>query len=140
MLEDVLDVQSWNESGYRSLVFSDGWRAAMLNDVSRFYRENVNELQRHNTSDELFILLRGHCELLIGEVSEEQGMILNRVTLKPNVFYTVRRGVWHSHILEKDTSVAVIENADVGQMNTDYMALDLSTTEIRETGEAPDAD
>lgn len=40
----------------------------------------------------------------------------------------------------KDTSVAVIENADVGQMNTDYMALDLSTTEIRETGEAPDAD
>lgn len=35
MLEDVLDVQSWNEPGYRSLVFSDGWRAAMLNDVSR---------------------------------------------------------------------------------------------------------
>lgn len=44
MLEDVLDVQSWNEPGYRSLVFSDGWRAAMLNDVSRFYRENVNPI------------------------------------------------------------------------------------------------
>lgn len=98
MLEDVLDVQSWNEPGYRSLVFSDGWRAAMLNDVSRFYRENVNELQRHNTSDELFILLRGHCELLIGEVSEEQGMILNRVTLKPNVFLYCPQGrVAQSH-------------------------------------------
>jgi len=42
MLEDVLDVQSWNEPGYRSLVFSDGWRAAMLNDVSRFYKMSMN--------------------------------------------------------------------------------------------------
>lgn len=131
MLNDMLDVQTWNEPGYRSLVFSSGWRAAILNDVERFCRENINELQRHNTSDELFVLLKGRCELLIAE-QIENGFVLNRVVLAPNVFYTVRKGVWHSHILEKGTSVAVIENADVGPSNTDYMALDLNKAVIRE--------
>lgn len=135
MLNDALDVQRWEESGYRSLVFSEGWRAAVLNDVSRFYRENINELQRHNTSDELFVLLKGSCTLLIGTQTAEGQIVLDQVPLRPCTFYTVRRGVWHSHILEKGTSVAVIENADVGPENTDRMPIELSGTILREVEE-----
>lgn len=126
MLDDKLNVQAWHEAGYKSLVFSGEWRAAVLNDVHRFYRENINELQRHNTSDELFILLKGCCRLLIGEESENGLVELTEVLLKPEVFYTIKKGVWHSHILEKGTSVAVIEDRNVGPNNTDYMPIDLN--------------
>lgn len=135
MLNDMLDVQAWHEAGYKSLVFSGEWRAAVLNDVQRFYRENINELQKHNTSDELFILLKGCCYLLIGEKDANGSLKLTEVLLKPEVFYTIKKGVWHSHILEKGTSVAVIEDKNVGPDNTEYMPINLSEFALEKQGE-----
>lgn len=96
MLEDVLDVQSWNEPGYRSLVFSDGWRAAMLNDVSRFYRENVNrqnqQISRPIRKGEIMALENGKIVATGSDITKMTYRLARSMKKKDSQFITVISG------------------------------------------------
>ncbi len=121
---ELLEVKSCTEAGYHPLVYFEGWRVAFLNDTPKFHPENIREMQRHNTSDEVFLLLAGTCTLYIGDGrGREPGKIIT-VNLEPGVLYNVRKGVWHTHVTGRGTTVAIIENADVSPENSEAIPID----------------
>ena len=61
----ALEVLSWADTGYRPLVFSDGWQVALLNWEPIFDLANVGEIERHNHTDEVFVLVRGRAALFV---------------------------------------------------------------------------
>lgn len=119
MDEKQLEICSCTDAGYQPLVYSNGWRVAFLNDTSRFHLENIHELQRHNTSDEIFILLNGSCTLFIGDGKESDPGEITEIKLEPLHLYNVKAGVWHTHVTIPGTTLAIVENADVSALNTD---------------------
>jgi hypothetical protein len=54
-----LEVYEWSEDGYKPLVFSHDWQAAILNWEPIFDLEKIGEVERHNQTDEVFVLTKG---------------------------------------------------------------------------------
>lgn len=125
MNQELLEIKSCTESGYHPQVYFEGWRVAFLNDTPKFHLEQVREMQRHNTSDEVFILLEGNFTLYVGDGGDDTPGQIQAVTLEAGKMYNVRKGVWHTHVTGPGSKVAIIENADVSPENSDTIAVNL---------------
>ena len=116
-----LDILEHCGTEYRRLVNNAKWTVASLNWAPRFDEKNLVELERHNLTDEVFVLLCGKATLLVGEGAE-------RVEMEPLKHYNVRAGIWHHIIVSEDARVLVVENANTSKDNTEYLSL--STGEV----------
>ncbi len=111
-----LDILEHTGENYSRLVSGAKWTVASLNYAARFDERNIVELERHNLTDETFVLLAGEATLLVGENAE-------RVKMEPLKFYNVRAGVWHNIFVSPDARVLVAENSDTSRDNTEYFDL-----------------
>ena len=109
-----IEVYDYNGENYQTAMRFDSWRVAYLNHGNIFAEENFKKIERHNESDEVFVLLSGNATLIIGEE-------LNRIEMEPHKLYNVPKGVWHHIFTVEGTSVLIIENADTGDANSEYL-------------------
>ena len=116
-----LDILEYAGDGYSRVVNGAKWTVAALNYAPRFDADNITELERHNLTDETFVLLSGEATLLVGEDGR-------RVKMAPLKFYNVRAGAWHNIMVKPGTRVLVAENSDTSKDNTEY--LDIKTRRV----------
>ncbi|MBO4447455.1 MAG: MBL fold metallo-hydrolase [Bacteroidales bacterium] len=116
-----LDILEFGGEGYSRVVNNAKWTLASLNWAPRFEEKNIVDLERHNLTDEVFVLLQGKATLLMGEKAE-------RVEMEPLKYYNVRAGIWHNIFVSKDARVLIAENANTSKDNTEY--LDLATGKV----------
>ena len=93
-----------------------------MNDIA-----NINCLERHNQTDELFILLAGSCTLLYANETEN-GLQIDAVKMEPLKVYNIPRSLWHNTVTRHDTKLALIEDSSTGSANSDN--LDLTPAQI----------
>ena len=113
----MIDIHTHEGEGYQRLVEYGGWTAAMLKDSDNTSPKGVSYLQKHTLTDEVFILLAGKCTLIEAGNGEQPGEI-HGVPMEPLKYYNVRKGVWHTHILDPGTAVVVMENIETGLENS----------------------
>ena len=111
-----LDILEHVGEGYARVIDGPKWTVAEINHADRFDARRISYLERHNLTDETFVLLAGEATLLIGECVE-------RVPLEPLKCYNVKAGVWHNIIVPPGARVLVVENSDTSKENTDYLEL-----------------
>lgn len=120
--EQLLEIREHLGPGYQPQVDFAAWRVAILNFAEDLRVENITRLQRHNETDEVFVLLKGNCILFVGEGDKTITAIHAR-KLQPRKLYNVRQGVWHHHTLSEDAMVLVVENRDTTYDNSPFCAL-----------------
>ena len=120
--EKLLEVREHTTEGYRPLVDFSAWRVAVLNYSPELRPENITAMQRHNETDEVFVLLRGRCLLYIG-AGESAVTQVYAEDMAPLKVYNVRKGVWHHHALSEDAMVLVVENRDTTYDNSPFCQL-----------------
>lgn len=120
--EHLLEVWEHTGPGYKPLVDFETWRVAVLNFATDLRVENITRMQRHNETDEVFVLLHGRCVLFIGE-GEETVTTIHGLNLEPGKLYNVRKGVWHHHTLSEEAMVLVVENFDTTYGNSPFRDL-----------------
>ena len=98
-----------------------------MNDIA-----NINNLERHNETDELFILLNGQCTLLFANETAD-GLDIQAVEMEPLKVYNIPRTLWHNTVTRKDTKLALIEDSSTGSANSDN--LDLTEAQIAKVRE-----
>lgn len=113
-----IEILEHTGEGYLRLVDNAKWTVAGLNWATRFDASGLTRLERHNLTDEVFVLLRGEATLLVGADAV-------RVRMEPLKLYNIPAGTWHNILVSKDARVLVVENSDTSKANTDY--LDLAT-------------
>lgn len=119
-MKQLVEIFEHTGEDYKPLIDFNGWRVAILNDAPKFRRETTPYLERHNETDEVFVLLEGTCTLYIGDGC---GDALGAVTLLPmekKKLYNVKKGVWHNLIAASGTSLLIVENTDTTKENSDY--------------------
>ena len=116
-----LDILEYTGEDYARVVRGARWIVAVLNYAARFDERNIIDLERHNLTDETFVLFSGSATLIVGENGE-------RVRMEPLKIYNVRAGAWHNIFVSPDARVLVVENADTSKGNTEY--LDLMTRKV----------
>lgn len=120
--EKLLDIKDYTGPGYSPVVDFDKWRVAVLNFNDDLLPDNLTKMQRHNETDEVFVLLRGRCILFIGE-GDDSISAVHGEDLSPLKIYNVRKGVWHTHTLTREAMVLIIENRDTTYDNSPFSSL-----------------
>ncbi|MCC6956195.1 MAG: hypothetical protein IT316_05325 [Anaerolineales bacterium] len=104
-MTDLLEIHQYDGVGYQPLVFSDGWQAALLNWEPLFDLAHAGEIERHNQTDEAFVLWRGRALIFVSD-----GERLQAEEMKTGAIYNVPRGVWHNLLASRDASWIIVEN------------------------------
>jgi len=105
---------NWQGEGYKPLVFYQDWQVARLNWEPLFDPSNLGEIERHNGTDEVFVLWRGRGALLVAIEST-----LEVIDMEPGVIYNVTRGTWHTLVADHDASWIIVENRDTHLHDTE---------------------
>lgn len=127
--KSLLEIKEHLGPGYQPLVDYGEWRVAILRFEDVLRAENIHNMQRHDETDEVFVLLQGECILFLGSGTEAVGEIYG-IRLAPNKLYNVRKGCWHNHVLSEDAIVLVVENLDTTFDNSPRIPL--SQVEMQE--------
>lgn len=112
-----IEIYDYLGDNYKTAMRFGSWRVAYLNQGDEFSEENFKRIERHNQSDEVFVLLSGSATLIIGEE-------LNRIKMQPHKLYNVPKGVWHHIFTSANSSVLIVENEDTSPENTDYLYIE----------------
>ena len=117
MKTDLIEIKEYKEEGYKPVIDYGDWRVAVLNYCAELLPENIKKMQRHNQTDEVFVLLSGNCQLFLAEGDKKIENIYVQ-KMEPFKMYNVKRSVWHSHTLSEDAMVLIIENKDTSLENS----------------------
>lgn len=120
--EKLLEVRSHEKAGYLPVIDYEAWRVAILNYSDDLRAENLTAMQRHNETDEVFVLLKGRCLLFLGE-GEETVTAVYAADMQPYKIYNVKKAVWHTHTLSCDAMVLIVENRDTTFGNSPFFPL-----------------
>ena len=117
MKSDLIEIKEYQDSGYKPVIDYGEWRVAVLNYCDELLPENIDKMQKHNQTDEVFVLLKGKCMLFMAEGDQEIGEIYGQ-EMEPYKMYNIKRSVWHTHTLSKEAMVLIIENRDTDLDNS----------------------
>lgn len=113
-MTNLLEIHQYEGVGYQPLVFSDGWQAALLNWEPLFDLAHAGEIERHNQTDEVFVLWRGRALIFVSD-----GERLQAEEMKTGAIYNVPRGVWHNLLASRDASWIIVENRGTHLQDTE---------------------
>lgn len=115
--ESLLEIRQYEGDGYRPIIDYGSWRVALLRYHPELEPHAIKNMQRHDETDEVFVLLSGGCILFLGEGGDEIGTV-HAVEMQPLKAYNIKKGVWHTHTLDRDATVLIVENKDTGDANS----------------------
>lgn len=119
---DLLQTLEYEGPSYHPLIDFQSWRVALMNYDATLTPDRISRLQRHDETDEVFVLLAGRCILFLGE-GDETVTRLHAVDMQPFKLYNVRRAAWHSHTFSPDARVLIVENSDTNDSNSPFIDL-----------------
>ena len=122
MDENLLEIREFKDPGYLPIIDFSDWRVAILNYIDEIRPDQIKRLERHNETDEVFVLLSGQGILFIGEGSTGVDAVLPQI-LESGIIYNVKMGVWHAIVLSHDGSVLIVENRNTASDNSEYSYL-----------------
>ncbi len=118
----LLEISEYTDEGYLPLIRYGAWRVAILNYIDELLPQNIGKMQRHDNTDEIFVLLKGHCLLFVAAGTDRVEKI-HAVEMQPLKLYNMKRGTWHTHTLDQAATVLIIENDDTGPANSPEITL-----------------
>lgn len=114
-MSEILESYKWDGLGYHPLLLQPNWMVSLLNWEPAFDRTNLEEIERHNHTDEVFVLLKGRCILFVRREEEQ----LEAFDLEQGVIYNVPQGVWHNLLASRDATLLIVENRDTHLYDTE---------------------
>jgi hypothetical protein len=120
--ESLLEIRDYTGEGYQPLIAYGAWRVAILRYIDELLPQHIGKVQRHDATDEVFVLLGGRCILFIAEGTDRVEGIHGE-DMQPLKLYTIKRGTWHTHTLDQEATVLIIENDDTGPINSPEIEL-----------------
>ncbi len=113
---------SFDGQGMQRVYENEKWTVGLKNWKPANDITGIDMLERHNETDELFVLLSGKCTLVFGQ--ESNGIMeFSKVEMEPNKVYNIPKSMWHNTITVQDTKMVLIEDSNTGEANSDFYTL-----------------
>lgn len=104
-----VEIYSYDLAGYQKLFSFQSWRIAVLNDIDELLVENIYFVESHSETDEAFVLLEGSCTLIFANVKDGRIQHFEYEKMDKHKVYRIPKGIYHTHILSRDTKLLIIE-------------------------------
>jgi len=122
MDEVLLEIRQYTGEGYLPLIDFNTWRVAVLRWEPASLPGNIDMMERHTQTDEVFVLLEGQATLVLGGNSDQVDGV-HPHALEPCKLYNVKQNTWHSILISRDATILIVENRDTGEGNSEYCSL-----------------
>ena len=122
MEKNLLEIREFTGAGYQPVIDFGAWRVAVLNYLDEIRPDRIEFMERHNETDEVFVLQNGQAVLFLGEGDADVEKIFPQ-PLQRGKIYNVKQSVWHTIVLSQDGSVLIVENQNTTQENSNYSTL-----------------
>ncbi len=122
MLTDFYEVQRYEGSGYKPLISFGAWRVAILRFLDELKPERISSMERHLSTDEVFILIQGKALLFIGGNNFKVDEI-HPVEIHIGEVCDVKKATWHTLVLSEDAQIIIVENDDTNVENSEIIQL-----------------
>jgi hypothetical protein len=120
--KNLLEIGEYSGDGYKPVVDFEKWRVAILNSANGFPPEKIMDMEKHNETDEVFILLRGKGILFLGEGGDNV-IKIHAADMGLYKIYNVKKSVWHTIVMTKGAKVLIVENSNTASQNSSYCKL-----------------
>jgi ureidoglycolate hydrolase len=118
----MIEIREFTGPGYQPVIDFASWRVAVLNYLDENHPDQIKSMERHNETDEVFVMLKGQGILFLGEGIAGIEKVHPQI-MEAGKIYNVKRGVWHTVVLSRSGSVLIVENRDTSRENSDYELL-----------------
>lgn len=116
---DKIEVLDFTGEGYSPVVAYEHWRVAILNYIDELETQMIDNFQKHDLTDEVFVLLEGKCILYVCDYDEKKEIHnIEGIDMERFKQYNVKKGVYHTHTLSKDAKVLIVENDNTNDDNS----------------------
>lgn len=110
-------------SGYHPFFIREGWQVAQLNADDEQKVENIDRLDIHNHTDEIFILISGRAVLISATVIDNEP-IFNLEFMKPGITYNIPGKTWHNIAMQEGCQVIIVEKENTHLHDFEFLELD----------------
>lgn len=108
---------------YQPVLDFEGWRVAMLRCFDPTRPGHFQKVERHNETNEVFILTDGEADLIVCDNGPIPGNAFV-FPMKKNVAYNIGQSVWHHVVMSEDAHIILFEKSSVSTENSDYYYFD----------------
>ena len=110
MVQKLSEIETYlyDGDGYRPLLIRPGWQVAQLNDRADLHADSVSQIERHDATDEVFVLVKGDATLVTASETAD-GLDLVTHRMRPGVTYNIPAGVWHTIVTSPGMQVLIVE-------------------------------
>jgi ureidoglycolate hydrolase len=119
---DMIQIGQYSGPGYQPLVAFGQWRVAVLNYMDELQPDRISSMERHNATDEVFVILAGKAMLVIGG-NLEKVHTPGFFPLEMGKTYNLKCHTWHTVMMSCNAQLLIIENDDTSTENSEYLTL-----------------
>lgn len=116
------------EAGYNPFLIREGWQVAQLKYVEGQGMEDIQKIDLHSLTDEVFVLIEGTAVLIAAEKKESE-ITYEMISMIKGIVYNIPRGVWHNIAMSRDARIIIIEKDNTHLGDCDYYYLDKTQKE-----------
>lgn len=113
---------TYTGDGMNPVYKNEHWMVGIKNFKPANAAENLDTLERHNKTDELFALLEGSCTLIYANETEK-GLIFKKKVMEKGLLYNIPASLWHNTVTLPGTKMLLIEAPDTGSENSDFLLM-----------------
>ena len=110
------------DNGYHPFLIRDGWQVAQLNYMPEQEIDNIEKLDIHHLTDEVFILLKGKA-VLIGATINGDDVQFEVEYMKPNITYNIPVDTWHNIAMGKNCEIIIVEKSNTHEGDFEFFRL-----------------
>ena len=117
----MIDTYNHKGEGYNPFLIHDGWQVAQLNYQPMNGFNDIDKIEAHHNTDEVFILFKGRAVLIAVKPDD---MNFECVQMKVGVTYNIPIGTWHNIAMDKDAELIIVEKSNTHKQDCAYIGLD----------------
>lgn len=119
---DLIEKYREPKEGYHPFLIREGWQVAQLNYMDELEVGNIDKLDVHYHTDEVFIVLKGKA-VLIGAELKEAIPDLKVELMRPNIVYNIPKGTWHNIAMTEGCEVIIVEKSNTHLSDFEFFTL-----------------
>lgn len=123
MKNNLLQKFTFEGVGYFPTVLYPDFQVALLTSIDDYLLENLDHIDVHHETDEVFMLDEGHAILLAFSLVENEIREIEATAIERGNIINVPVGTWHAIVMEPDTRVFIVERALTHEGDFEFRSL-----------------
>lgn len=122
MIAKLIETYYENENGYHPFFIRDHWQVAQLNYLPYLSFTTIDRIERHQHTDEIFVLMKGRAVLIAATVENNQACF-ECILMQPGVTYNIPANTWHTIAMDEAAEIIIVEKSNTHLRDVTYYPL-----------------